>query len=317
MAELFDVRRLRLLRELAQRGTLAATAAAVALTPSAVSQQLSALQRHAATPLLRREGRRLVLTEAARVLVAHTEHILAELERAQAAVAGLTGSVGGTVRLSAFPTAAAALVPGAIAACGAEHPDLHVLLEERETHDALPALRSGRLDLALIYEYDLLPAVAAPGVELLGLVSESLLVALPPTPVRTEPVLPLAELREHRWIAPSGDTALRRTLQHACALARFAPEVEHTSDDLTVILALVAAGLGVSLVPQLALESVAADVQLRPVTGPALSRTVSVAVRAGARSHPALAEVIDALRTAARLLGARTGTGDLRVLGSC
>lgn len=315
MPELFDVRRLRLLRELAQRGTIAATAAAVALTPSAVSQQLSALERHAGTPLLRRDGRRVALTEAARVLVAHTERILAELERAHAAVADLEAGVGGTVRLSAFPTAAGAFVPGAIAACRADHPDLQVLLEDRETDDAIAALRTGHLDLAMVYEYDLLPAIAAPGVELIGLVSESLLVAMPPAPVLAEGELPLAELRDHRWIAPGSDTALRHALQQACGLARFAPEIEHTSDDLTVILALVAAGVGVSLVPQLALESVAADVQLRPVTEPALSRTVSVAVRAGARTHPACAAVIDALMTVAGALCARDGIGDLEFLG--
>jgi DNA-binding transcriptional LysR family regulator len=313
--ELLDVRRLRLLRELAQRGTLAATASALALTPSAVSQQLSALERHVGTPLTRREGRGVVLTEAARVLVGHTERILAELERAHAAVAGLDASVGGTVRLSAFPTAAGTLAAGSLAACRAQHPDLRVLLEDRETDDAIAALRSGRLDLALVYEYDLLPALTAPGVELVGLISESLLAALPPTPARAEPVLPLAALREHRWIAPGSDTALRRTLERACGLARFAPEFDHTSDDLTVVLALVAAGLGVSLVPQLALESVAAQLQLRPVTAPTLSRRVSVAMRAGARRNPACAAMIDALRAVARALSARPGTGDLRFLG--
>jgi molybdate transport repressor ModE-like protein len=315
MTELFDVRRLRLLREVAHRGTIAAAAGAVALTPSAVSQHLSALERQVGTPLLRREGRGVALTEAARVLVAHTERVLAELERARAAVAELQGSVGGTVRLSAFPTAAGALVPDAIAACRAAHPDLQVQLEAREGDEAISALRSGHLDLALVYEYDLLPAIAALGVELVGLVSESLLVALPPTPVRTDPVVRIAELREHHWIAPGSDAALHRTLQRACGLARFAPEIEHASDDLTVILALVSAGVGVSLIPQMALESATANVQLRPVTEPTLHRTVSVAVRAGTRTNPAHAAVIDALRRAARTLCKRDGIGDLRFLG--
>jgi molybdate transport repressor ModE-like protein len=315
VTELFDVHRLRLLREVAHRGTIAAAAAAVALTPSAVSQHLSALERQVGTPLLRREGRGVALTEAARILVAHTERVLAELERARAAVAELQGSVGGTVRLSAFPTAAGALVPDAISACRAEHPDLLVLLEAREGDDAIAALRSGHIDIALVYEYDLLPAIAAPGVELVGLISESLLVALPPEPERTEPTVQLAELREHRWIAPSSDTALHRTLQRACGLARFAPEIEHASDDLTVILALVSAGIGVSLVPPLAFESAAANVQLRPVAEPTLHRTVSVAVRAGSRTKPAHVAVIDALRAAARTLCARDGIGDLRFLG--
>jgi DNA-binding transcriptional LysR family regulator len=314
VTDLLDVHRLRMLREVAGRGTIAAAAEAVALTPSAVSQHLSALERQVGTPLLRREGRGVALTEAGRVLAAHTERVLAELERARAAVAGLQGDVAGTVRLSAFPTAAGALVPAALAACRADHPDLQVMLEAREGDDAIAALRSGHLDLALVYEYDILPAIAVPGVELVRLVSESLLVALPPAPVRDESVVQLADLHDHHWIAPGSDTALHRTLERACGLARFAPEIEHTSDDLTVILALVAAGVGVSLIPQMALESATADVQLRPVTEPTLYRTVSIAARAGTRGNPAHAAVIDALRTAARALCERDGIGDLRFL---
>lgn len=314
VAELLDVRRLRVLRELARCGTMAATAAALALTPSAVSQQLAALQREVGTPLLRRERRGVVLTEAGRVLVAHTERVLAELERARAAVAGLDAGVGGTVRLSAFPTAAAALVPGTLAACHAAHPDLRVVLEERETDEALAALRTGHLDLALVYEYDVLPALAVPGVELVGLLAEALLVALPPDPVVPEPALTLAALRDRRWIAPGSDTALRVACERACGLARFNPAFEHDSDDLTVILALVGAGVGVALVPQLALESVAADVQLRTLAEPGLTRVVSVALRAGTRGHPARAAVIDALRSTARSVGARNGRAGLRSL---
>jgi DNA-binding transcriptional LysR family regulator len=127
---MLEPRRLRLLRELASRGTIAATAEACGYTPSGVSQQLALLEREVRMPLLVREGRRVALTEAARVLVDHAERVLAELEAAEAALAGLGGSVRGTVRLAAFPTAAAAFVPAAIARCRAEHPDLRVILSE-------------------------------------------------------------------------------------------------------------------------------------------------------------------------------------------
>jgi len=296
---MLEVRRLRLLRELADRGTIAATAEACALTPSAVSQQLTLLEREVRTPLLVREGRRLVLTEAARLLVGHTERILAELEEASAALAMLTGTVRGTVRLAAFPTAAAAFVPAAIAECRAAHPDLRVLLEERETDASVLAVKAGQIDLALIYEYTLLPRVADVGIEVAPLLTEPLQAVLPPGATWSDDPLPLAALRAERWIAPSSDMTLHSVLQRACAVAGFTPQLDYTSDDYTVIVALVAAGLGVALIPQLAAQSLAADVQLRSVVTPVLTRTVSLVTRAGGARQPVVAAVVDPLRRAA------------------
>jgi DNA-binding transcriptional LysR family regulator len=295
---MLEVRRLRLLRELAARGTIAATAEACSLTPSAVSQQLAALEREVRTPLLIRDGRRLMLTEAAQVLVEHTERILAELEEAEASIAGLAGEVRGVTRLAAFPTAASSLVASAIATCHADHPDLRVLLEEQETDEALPALKAGRIDVALVYEYNLLPDRADPGIRLVPLVREKLLLVLPPA-MKADNPLTLGALRSESWVAPDSDTALRTALWRACGLAGFEPRLHYTSDDYTVMLALVQAGLGVALVPQLALESVAADLQIREVTDLLLTRTVSAAIRAGTRGNPAIAAVIRALQAAA------------------
>jgi DNA-binding transcriptional LysR family regulator len=295
---MLEPRRLRLLRELASRGTIAATAAACGYTPSGVSQQLALLEREVRMPLLVREGRRVALTEAARVLVDHAERVLAELEAAEAALAGLAGSVRGTARLAAFPTAAAAFVPSAIARCRAEHPDLRVVLSEMETDEAVAAVRSGGLDLALVYEYALMPRVADPGVDVGPLFTEPLLAALPAGRDTAEQV-PLSALRDEAWIAPHSDVAQRTALERACGLAGFAPAVDYASDDYTVIVALVAAGLGVALLPRLATESLSADVQLRPVVEPALTRTVSLVTRAGGRAHPAVAALARYLREAA------------------
>jgi DNA-binding transcriptional LysR family regulator len=295
---MLEPRRLRLLRELAMRGTIAATAQACGYTPSGVSQQLALLEREVRMPLLVREGRRVALTEAARVLVGHAERVLAELEAAEAALAGLAGSVAGTVRLAAFPTAAAAFVPAAIARCRSEHPDLRVLLEEQETDEAVAAVRSGALDLALVYEYALLARLAEPGVDVEPLLTEPLLAALPAGRAAPDP-LPLSALRDEAWIAPHSDTALRTVLDRACGLAGFAPAVDYASDDYTVIVALVAAGLGVSLLPRLAAGSLSIDVQLRPVVEPALTRTVSIVTRAGGREQPAVAALAGCLREAA------------------
>jgi DNA-binding transcriptional LysR family regulator len=291
-----DVRRLRLLRELAARGTIAAAAEACSLTPSAVSQQLSVLQREVGAPLLMRDGRRVILTEAAQVLVTHTERILEELEAARAEVAALPGDVGGVVRLGAFPTAASVLVPAAIAACRAGHPDLKVVLEEWETAEGITALKAGTIDVLILYEYNMLPAVAETGIELTPLVTESLLAAVPATLPLPAGQLSLDEFRDQPWIAPRSDTALRTTLERACGVAGFNPRFDYTSDDYAVILSLVSAGLGVTVVPQLAIDSVSADVRVHAVTGPTLSRKVSAAVRAGSARTPGIARLLTSLR---------------------
>ncbi|MGH3585370.1 MAG: LysR substrate-binding domain-containing protein, partial [Pseudonocardia sp.] len=211
---------------------------------------------------------------------------------------GLSRSVAGTVRLAAFPTAAAAFVPAAIARCRAEHPDLRIVLSEQEADEAVAAVRSGGLDLALIHEYALLPRLATPGVDVDPLLTEPLLAALP-ADRDAPPQVTLASLRDEAWIAPGGDMALRSVLDRACGLAGFAPAIDYASDDYTVIVALVAAGLGVSLLPRLATEALSADVALRPVVAPELTRTVSLATRAGGRRHPAVAALARCLREAA------------------
>lgn len=298
---MFEVRRLRLLRELAAHGTIAAAAAACALTPSAVSQQLALLEREVRTPLFIRDGRRLVLTEAARILVAHTERVLAELEQARAEMAALGRSVRGTVRLVAFPSAAGALAAPAIAECQATHPDLRVLLGEEEPEQSVTGLRTRRIDMALVYEYNVLPRLHDAGIELHPLLDEPLLLALPGhhREMRDSGPRTLGEFSQDRWIAPGRDSALRAALERACNAAGFEPQLDYTSDDYTVIVALVQAGLGVSLIPRLAAEQLAAEVRLYPVTDLRLTRTVSVAVRAGSGGDPAIAALILALRRAA------------------
>lgn len=293
---MYDVRRLRLLRELSQHGTIAATARACSLTPSAVSQQLALLEREVGSPLLIRDGRTLVLTEAAKVLVEHAERILTELERARAGVAELTSAVRGVLRLSAFPTAARALVPAAIARCRAAYPDLRVRLTEAQTAESLAALTSGQVDVALVYGYSLLPAVRSAGVETRTLIDEPLLAALPAGRYEGDGPLALSELADERWIAADRDDELHKMLERACGLAGFAPRLDFSSSDYTVIFALVEAGLGVSLVPRLAFESVSADVQLREVEQPSMTRTVSVAVRSGSARNPPIAVVLEELR---------------------
>lgn len=296
---MLEVRRLRLLRELSLRGTIAATAKACSLTPSAVSQQLNILEREVRTPLLIRDGSRLVLTAAAHVLVEHTERILADLEQAQAAVAGHSSGVHGVARIAAFPSAAGALVAPAITRCRDKHPDLRAQLSEMEPPEAIAGVRAGHVDVALIYEYNLLAGTGSPGVELVELVAEPLYAALPSDGLPAEQATTLAALSRYPWVAPEGDTALRRTIENACELVGFQPRFDYTSDDYTVILALVGAGLGVTLIPRLALESLSADVRVLEVAEPELRRTVYAAVRAGSRADPVIEAVLSALAESA------------------
>src|SRR5215831_15185022 len=162
---MLDVRRLRLLLELAHRGTIAAVAEALAYTPSAVSQQLAALEREAGVPLLERTGRRVALTPAGVVLAGYAESVLAVLEEASAAVAATRDSLAGPLRIGAFPSAARVILPPALVALGRKHPGLELMVTELDPVDVPDALHSGALDVALTFVYDYVPATPDPALE--------------------------------------------------------------------------------------------------------------------------------------------------------
>ncbi|GAA2813849.1 hypothetical protein GCM10020219_102670 [Nonomuraea dietziae] len=169
---MLDPRKLKLLRELSRRGTIAAVAEALTFTASAVSQQLSALEREAGLPLLERTGRTVVLTPAGRLLVEHAEAVLASLERAEAALAATRTGPSGPLRIGAFPTAARALLPEALTILGEEHPGLEPMVAEIDPADVSAALRAGTLDVALVHEYDFVPPVVDDSVETRPLLTE-------------------------------------------------------------------------------------------------------------------------------------------------
>ncbi|WP_052745858.1 LysR family transcriptional regulator [Allosalinactinospora lopnorensis] len=288
MSYMFEVRRLRLLLELAQRGTVTAVAEADAMTPSAVSQQLALLQREAGMTLYVREGRMLRITDAGWVLVRHAERIFEGLEEARAELAELAGLPTGPVRLSVFPTVARSLVPSAVSRCRERHPQLRIVVDEREATESIAALRGHETDIALVYSYALLPPLDATGVSLTRLLTESFVMLLPPERDVPEGPLQLATLAEEVWISPYDDTSGRAALDRVCARAGFAPRVDYASNDYTVITAMVRAGLGVALVPRIALEPGDTDIVVRPLVGDPVSRVISVATRAGTGRDPAL-----------------------------
>jgi len=283
---MLDVRRLRLLRDLAQRGTIAAVAAAHTYTPSAVSQQLAALEREAGVALLARTGRRVTLTPAGQVLAAHAEEVLAALERATAALAATRGGLSGPLRIGAFPAAMRTLLPAALVALGRDHPALELTVQELDPALVPQKLRDGTLDVALVHDYDLVPIEPDPALETAPLLDETIFIAA--TGPRS-----LAGCRDEPWILATPGTLCHTMTVRACEAAGFVPRVRHHADDFATVLTFAAAGQGVALVPELATTTVPAGVVLTPL---ATRRRTRLACRAGAGRHPAIAAFAAALR---------------------
>jgi molybdate transport repressor ModE-like protein len=304
---MLDVRRLRVLREVAARGTIAAAARSLAYTPSAVSQQLSALEREAGVALLDRHGGRVRLTEAGRRLVARTEAILVELEAASAELSAAAADVTGDLHIASFPSAERALLAPAIAALLARHPDVRVATTELEPEDSLPALRLGDVDLIVSHEDVGRPAPPDARLERVDLMEDPLRLVLPPGHPALRDAVVLAELADARWVATPPGTACRAMLEHACRAAGFVPDVPFHANDFGVLAAFVAAGLGVAMVPELALDAFGPDVAVRPVADVPVTRRLYAAARRGGFERPALAAMVESLRDAAVQTATRSG----------
>ncbi|WP_433435887.1 LysR family transcriptional regulator [Nonomuraea sp. CA-141351] len=283
---MLDPRKLHLLRELARRGTIAAVAEAVTFTPSAVSQQLSALEREAGVPLLERTGRTVTLTPAGHLLVEHAHAVLEQLERASAALAAARGGPSGPLRIGAFPTAARVLLPPALADLTGAHPGLVPMVSEIDPADVSAALRAGELDVALVHEYDFVPPVTDASIETEPLFSEPMYLTDRPS---------VADARADSWITDRPGTLCHTMAIRACQAAGFEPLVRHHIDDFDTVLAFVAAGQGVALVPHLAAIDPPEGVTLTRLP---LSRRTLAAFRRGNGEHPAIRAAVAAFHKA-------------------
>jgi DNA-binding transcriptional LysR family regulator len=290
---MLDVRRLRLLCDLARLGTIAAVAAAHSYTASAVSQQLSALEREAGVRLLARTGRSVTLTAAGRMLVRHGTAVLAELEQATASLAAMAEGLTGPLRIGAYPTAVRALFPAALAALGRTHPGLELMVAELDPAAVPAALRDRRIDVGLINDYDLLPARPDPALDDVPLLDEPVYLAVP----GEWPETALGELGDKPWILATPGTVCHTVTVQLCRAAGFSPRGRHHADDFTTVLALVAAGLGASVVPAMALPDGADGVRLEALPTRRRSR---IAYRKGAAGHPAVAAFVAAIRESGR-----------------
>ncbi|WP_035850259.1 LysR family transcriptional regulator [Kitasatospora azatica] len=294
---MLDVRRLRLLRELAHRGTIAAVAEALAFSPSAVSQQLTALEREAGVALLERTGRRVALTPAALRLVGHAEAVLAQLEQAAAELAEARSGPSGPLRIGTFPSAARVVIPPALVALARDCPELEPMVAEVDPAGVADLLRSGELDVALVHDYDFVPAPPEPGIQREPLFAEAMYLA------STTPSSGLlADHREDPWILATHGTLCHAMAIRACQAAGFLPRIRHRADDFSTVLALVAAGQGVALVPELGLREPPVGVRLRKL---AMARRTAVAFRQGSAGHPGITAFTAAVRRA-------TGSGSVR-----
>jgi DNA-binding transcriptional LysR family regulator len=310
---MLDLRRLRLLHELRRLGTVSAVADALSYSPSTVSQQLRVLEREAGTPLFEPAGRRVRLTDAAIVLAEHADLLLAGAERAQADLAAAAaGAVAGVVRVGSFQTASLRLLLPAMNAVRATHPGVRVRLVEAEPEPALEALRAHALDLALADEWAGTPHPRHPGLDRVDLFTEPVHVALPAghrLAGRRDPVA-LADLARDPWATGYPGGGMAALVRRVCnEHGGFEPDVRHETNELTMLLALVAAGHAVTLLPRLALMGDTPGVAVRPLADVELTRTLFTAVREGADRRPALAAVRTAITAAAAEAGVSAAGG--------
>ena len=291
---MLDVRRLRVLREVARRGSLTAAADGLSYTPSAVSQQITALEREAGSRLLERRARGVVLTEAGQTLVEHAEVILGRLEAAEAALEALAELRQGHLRMASFATAGASLLPRAVDAFRARHPGVELTVGQASPQESVQRLRDGRLDLALTVDLDERPAE---GVEVIHLLDDPVELALHRDhPLADREDIRLEDLAADTWIDVPRATSGGQVLTRACARAGFAPRVTFESDDYTAIQELVGAGFGVALLPDLALCPPHDSVVRRSLGPDAPRRHIQAATRSAPFRSPAAEAMLGILR---------------------
>ena len=306
---MLELRRLRLLRELSERGTIAAVADALQFTPSAVSQQLAMLEREAGVPLLERAGRGVRLTDAALVLVGHAEALLERAAVAEADLAAAAGTVAGRGRIAGFQSVLLRIALPAIDALARDAPRLRCEVVEAEPEQSLPALALGDLDLAIGDEWQHQPVRLPDGVERHELLSDPVNILLPtrhPAARRHRDALPLAELADAVWATGHAGMAWDNMTQRTCRdLAGFDPDIRHRANDAAISLALVAHGLAVTLLPDLPLPDRLPGVARRSIAEAPVTRRIFAATRTADATRPSTRALLGAVRDAAAVVAAR------------
>jgi DNA-binding transcriptional LysR family regulator len=301
-----SLQRLRMLRELHRRGTVTAAAAAMHYTASAVSQQLAQLERDVGATLFERTGRRVQLTGLGRVLAEHAEEILGAVERATVALEHAQDSPAVRLTAGVWASVASGLLPVALSALAVEHPGIQVRTRELAPEDTAGAVRDGALDFSFVIDYSNYPMRWDPGLSRDIIAVERLHAAVAEGALPDEPVA-LAELAEHPWILAGPRSHFGRAVRLACQASGFEPRINHEVGEQATALAMVAAGLGITLVSDLGLSLCPPGVQVVTLREPVL-RSVSIAYRTGNNGRRSLRLVIDAVRAAAAEQGLDPGT---------
>ena len=296
---MLDVRRLRVLSEVGARRSFSAAAEALTLTQSAVSQHVAALEREVGMPLVVRGTRPVELTEAGHALIRHASGILARLEGAEQELGEIAGRRHGRLRFGSVPTALVTLAPAAFAQFRRRHPDVTLTVVDDHLQRLLPRLAADELDLAVIYEHDVL-GLGAGDLVLSPLLDDRFRAVLPASHrLARRRRLELADLRAEPWIGGAPPSAWFRIVSGACAAAGFTPRVGFASDDYMAVQALVAAGLGVSVVPGLAVTHPLPGVAVRTLAEGAPVRRVAAARPRDGYHGPAVTAMIECLCAAA------------------
>ncbi|WP_436529665.1 LysR family transcriptional regulator [Actinoplanes sp. HUAS TT8] len=283
---MLEIRRLILLRELAVRGTLAAVAEALNFTPSAVSQQLSQLERETGTVLLRKAGRRVQLTPQAEVLVASVDEVLDTLERAETRLKAAATRVTGTVRLAVFQSAALAFMPAALRATAARFPDVRVEMVQREPEEALRETWARDFDMVIAEQYPAHAAPHHPGLDRRDLTTDAIRLALPPESESLHPVDSLDSARRMPWVMEPRGAASRHFAEQLCRRAGFEPDVRYETADLQAHIRLVETGNAVALIPDLVWAGRSTSCRLLELPD-APRRTIFTAQRVAGAESPA------------------------------
>jgi DNA-binding transcriptional LysR family regulator len=303
---MLDVRRLRVLREVAAQGSFSAAAEALSYTQSAVSQQIAALEREAGSQLVERSARGVTLTDAGRALVCHADAILARLADAEAELHAIAGLRGGRLRLAAFPSACSTLMPLAVARFRERHPGVELSLCPADPDDGLALLRGGSCDIALSIETTFGSRHEA-DLDVVELLDDPMYIMLPRDhPMAERARIRLTDLAEESWMIGTAGTCPDTSIfLHACQAAGFSPTIAFNLDDYNAIQGFVAAGMGVSFIPDLALINVRDDIVIRSLGGrPPVRRIVATTVADSFRS-PAKQAMLDVLVEVAGEFGTR------------
>ena len=299
-----DITRLRTLRELARCRTMAAAAESLHLTPSAVSQQVSQLEREADMALIERRGRGVVLTPAGERLVAHAERILMVLDEARSELALLRGEIAGELRVAAFPSIAVAVIAETVRALRSAYPRLNVVVLELEPQESLSALGAWQIDVAVIDDLAVQPDENRENYALIPLTQDQLHVLLPiDHALARRDSLTIAELRDEAWALDSTGSSFGEFITNLCRRSGYAPRINAHCAGFEMVAAMVASGNSISIVSGLRLVRTLPGVTAVPLL-PAIQRGVFLAYRKGERDHPAVNVFLEeAVYTADKVLG--------------